>query len=353
MARRPTRQQADAFRRLIAELEPGLQRAFHEAIANIRASMNWPEFLAALARADIDTAVAALRIDADAFLMLWQRENEAFIAGATKTVETLRISGVPPGAGIRFDMRNPRAEAWMTVETGRRIQQVAEETQQAAREVIQRGYQAGRGPRDIATDVAGRVVGGSRRGGVIGLDAARALRLDAVTQGMKTADGVRDLIAERRDGSLGLRYTVNPATKARILRAYRAGTAVSVPDQKVSVDQLRNKLLKDRADTISQTETAQAVMAGRLEEWRQVLEKLGRSEADVIKTWQHGPGGTDPRPHHAAMNGNSIRGLSAPFEFNNGTRLQCAHDPNGLPSEVIRCTCNTTFRLLADPAVLR
>lgn len=57
-----------------------------------------------------------------------------------------------------------------------------------------------------------------------------------------------------------------------------------------------------------------------------VLKKLGRSDADVEKRWQHGSGGTDPRPHHVAMNNQTVRGLDTPFVFNNGALLRYAHD---------------------------
>ena len=351
--RRPTRTQTSRFRQLIARLEPTLQRAFLSAIADVHGNLDWQGLNQAIAAGNIDAAVSAIRIDQGAFLALWQAADAAYIAGATETVATLGISGVPASAGIRFDMTNPRAEAYLATASSRMVAEITEDSKQAVREAIQRGYTAGRGPRDIATDVAGRVVGGRRTGGIVGLDTGRAYRLDMVQQGMKTADGVQDLVIRHQDGTLGLRYKVNKATEKRILAAYRAGTAVSAQGQRMSVDQFRNALLKSRADTIAQLETSQAVMAGRREEWGQVLEKLGRSEADVEKRWQHGSGGTDPRPHHVAMNNKTVRGLDMPFVFNNGSLLRYAHDENAPISETARCTCDTTFRLLPDLAALR
>lgn len=351
--RRPTRTQTQRFRQLIARLEPTLQRAFLNAIADLHGALDWAALNRALVAGDIDAAVAAMRIDQGAFLALWQAADTAYIAGATETVATLGISGVPSSAGIRFDMTNPRAEAYLATSSSRMVTQITADTEQAIRETITRGYTAGRGPRDIATDVAGRVVGGRRVGGVVGLDGPRAARLDAITQGMKTAEGVQDLVIRHQDGTLGLRYKVNKATEKRILAAYRNGTAVSEAGQRISVDQFRNALLKARADTIAQLETSSAVMAGRAEQWAQTLEKLGRSEADVIKTFQHGAGGKDPRPHHVAMNNKSVRGLNTPFVFDNGASFQYAHSADAPISEKAGCTCDTRFRLLPDIGALR
>lgn len=144
-----------------------------------------------------------------------------------------------------------------------------------------------------------------------------------------------------------MRYKVNAATEKRILRAYGNGSAVPEKDRILSVKQYENALLKARADTIAQTETAQAVMSGRAEEWGQTLGKIGATENDVIKTFVHGGGPKDPRPHHVAMNGHSVRGLNTPFVFSNGARLQYPCDPAAPASETIKCSCGCNYAM--DP----
>lgn len=343
----PTQAQAASYRALIAKWQPEMQRAFADAVASMRGALDWRGLVAALEAGDIEAAIAAIGIDAGDFLALWQAANNAYIAGATATVSTLAVSGVgaAQAAGIRFDMTNPRAEAYLTVDSARMVQEIADDTREALRETILSGYQAGRGPREIATDIAGRAIGGRRQGGVVGLDAQRARSYSIVTRGMETPEGVRDLVIMGRDGVPRVRYVVNPATERQILAAYRKGGAVPLSARRTAENQYYNALLKSRGDTIARTETGMAVAAGRREEWVQVLEKLGRSREDVIKTWQAGSGGKDPRPYHQAMNGKSVRGMDTPFVFGNGATLQCAHDPDGAASEVINCTCSTAFRL--------
>ena len=346
MARRPTAQER-RFREIIATIEPAMRRAFLDAVAAIYSGIDYRALNAALAAGDIEEALDAINIDRGAFVQLYQTHQAAFVQGATETAAILHLSGVTreQAATIRFDMTNPRAEARIANAAAEMVQQVEDDTRRAVRETILSGYEQGRGPRDIATDLAGRVDGGRRQGGVIGLDSGRAHRLAAVSRGMETAEGVQDLVIVGKDGKLSLRYKVNAATEKAILAAYRKGTAVPTAARLKHLDQFRNALLKSRGDTIARTETAQAVAAGRAEEWEQVLEKLGRSPDDVIKTWQRGSGGKDPRPHHQAANGMQVRGLNTPFVLGNGAVLNYPHDPSASGRETINCTCAATYRL--------
>lgn len=346
MARRPTAQER-RFREIIATLEPAMRRAFLDAVAAIYSGIDYRALNAALDAGDIEAALAAINIDRGAFVQLYQTHQSAFVQGATEAAATLHMSGVPreQAVTIRFDMTNPRAEARMATTAAEMVQQVEDDTRRAVRETILSGYEQGRGPRDIATDLAGRVEGGRRQGGVVGLDSGRAHRLAAVSRGMETAEGVQDIVIVGRDGKLSLRYKVNAATEKAIFAAYRKGTAVPPAARLKHLDQFRNALLKSRGDTIARTETAQGVAAGRAEEWEQVLEKLGRSPDDVIKTWQRGSGGMDPRPFHQAANGMQVRGLNTPFVLGDGAMLNYPHDPNAPASQTINCTCASTYRL--------
>lgn len=344
---RPTRSQQSRFRSLIAGLEPAMRRAFQQAVAGLYQGINWRGFLDALRMRDVDRAITAMNIDPAAFSGLYQTYQSAFTAGAQETVATLSISGVTrqDAIGIRFDMTNPRAEGMLASQAGAMITEITEDSRNAVRETILQGYTQGRGPRDIATDVVGRVVNGRREGGVLGIDSGRAHRLTMVTDGMRTADGVKGLVIKHRDGTYSLRYKVNAATEKAILAAYHKGTAVPEKTRERVGNQFRNALLKSRGDTVARLETATAVMAGKIEEWNQVLDKLGRSPDDVIKTFQHGAGGADPRWWHVAANGMQVHGLHTPFVLANGAQIQCAHDPAAPIGETANCTCSTTFRL--------
>lgn len=338
MARRP---RADReLRALIERLEPELRDAFLAAVADLTGGINRTALIAALQAGDIEAAIAALNIEPAAFLRYATTLEGAFVQGGA--VAAGLIAGPGIDIVLRFDMSNPAAEAWIRRNVGERITAITAETMQVARDTILTGYQSGRHPNSIALDLVGRVDRGARTGGVLGLDAPRAERLRIVTRGMETAEGVQDLVVNGR-----VRYKVNRATELRILRAYNNGTAVPAADRAISVRQYQNALLQARGETIGRTETLQAVMGARHEAWEQALDKLGKTDADVIKTWRHGGGPKDPRPHHEAMSGQTVQGLDTPFEFSNGARLRYAGDEDAPASEVINCTCDTVYSLPA------
>lgn len=334
------------FYALIQRLEPDLRRAFEAAVADLRAGIDWPELLAALRGNNVDRAVAALRIEPAVFQRYAALQTGIYAEGGAATVATISLPGVV-SAGVRFDMTNPVAERWIAENVGTQITRITQEQIDLTRQTILAGYTRGAGPLDIATDLAGRVVNGTRQGGVFGLDTPRAARLEAVTRGIDTADGVRDLVIVGRDGVPRVRYKVNRQSANTILRAFRAGRALTEAERKRVVAQYGNMLLKDRAATVARTETAQSVMSSRRDAWAQVMNGRNIPPEAVVKRWVHGGGVKEPRPHHVAMGGQEVRGIDEPFVFSNGASLQYAHDPNGPGSEIINCGCNTEF--FVDP----
>ena len=339
-----TKDQAREFARLVDELEPNVRRAFYASVTDLQANVDWPALLDALERGDTESAIAALHIDEAAFQEYSSVMTDAYAkAGASTAAQIAEV-------GVRFNMSNPAAVEWIQKNVGQRIVGFVEEQRRAARELIASGYSAGQGPRTIAYDLAGRVApGGGREGGILGLDAPRASRYQKVVEGMRTAEGVQELVTKLLDGTLMVNYKVNKATETRILRAYRAGTAVPQADRVISENQYRNALLKARADTIARTETGSAVMNARFEQWRQLAELRGLDATAVIKTWVHNAGGKgDYRPTHLAMNGKSVRGLYTPFVFGDGTQMLYSHDVNGGAENVINCRCAVSFRIARE-----
>lgn len=343
MATAPTRSQAVLFARLIEDLTPEIHRAFMASVTDLQANVNWPELLRQLERNNIESAIAALNINEAAWNEYSSAMTSAYAASGSATAAQIRLIGAG-SIGTRFNMTNPRAEEWVRRNVAESITGFTREARETAREVIRAGYALGQGPRTIGLDLVGRVQNGVRTGGIMGLDRPRAERLTRVTQGMRTEEGVRGLVVEHLDGSLGMRYKVNKATENRILAAYRAGTAVPEAQRIISERQYSNALLQARADTVAATETASAVMNARNDEWVQLAESRGLSQEDIIKTWVHGRGG-DGRPTHIAIGGTSVRGLNTPFVLYDGSRMLYPHDPNGGARNNINCACACNYRL--------
>lgn len=345
MALRPTRSQARLFAQLIAELEPRIRRGFVASVTDLTANVNWRDLLANLEAGNVEGAIAALNISPAAWQQYSEAVSAAYAASGSAAAAQIRMTGIG-SIGTRFNMMNPRAEQWIRENVGESIAGFVREEIESARRTIAAGYQLGKGPRDIATDLAGRVVGGRRQGGILGLDAPRAERLLTVTEAMKTAEGVQSLVIEHRSGALSLRYKVNKATANRILSAYRKGEAVAQSERLISERQYKNALLKARADTVAETETGNAVMGARDEAFQQVVEQEGIRPDQVRKTWRHGRGATQyHRPDHLRMSGHEVIGIDTPFVFDDGTRMQFAHDPAGGAKHTIRCGCSTEYKV--------
>lgn len=344
MATAPNISQARLFAQLLAELEPDVRRAFMASVTDLQSNVDWSRLLLELERMNTDGAIAALNISPEAWSEYSASVTAAYAKAGASTAAQITVQGIG-GIGTRFQMNNPRAQAWIAENVGGSIVGFTREAQMTARTVIEAGYALGQGPRNIAADLVGRVQGGIRTGGILGLDNPRAMRLQAVTAGMRTPEGVRDLVTQHLDGTISVRYQVNPATEQRILRAFRAGTEVPLNDRVISERQYSNALLKARADTVAETETANAVMAARDEEWQQLAESQGLDKSAVIKTWRHRRGGAKEfRPDHLAMSGRSVRGLDTLFMIS-GVPMRYAHDPRGGAKNNIRCGCDTEYRL--------
>lgn len=348
MAITPTRSQARLFAQLLAELEPRIRAGFMASVTDLTANVNWRDLLANLEAGNVEGAIAALNISPAAWQQYSEAVSAAYAASGSAAAAQIRAIGI--GAiGTRFNMMNPRAEQWIRENVGESIVGFVREEIDSARRTIAAGYQLGKGPRDIATDLAGRVVGGRRQGGILGLDAPRAERLLTVTEAMKTAEGVQSLVIEHRSGALSLRYKVNKATADRILNAYRKGEAVPEAQRAISERQYRNALLKARADTVAETEVGNAVLSAKDEAFRQTLDQEGIRPDQIKKTWRHGRGATQyHRPDHLAMSGTTVVGIDTPFVFEDGARLQYAHDPAGGAKHTIRCACSTEYSVMWD-----
>lgn len=345
MARRPS--QAARVRALIAKLESELRGTFERAIADLRDNIDYSALVEALEGRNLAGAIEALNIDEAAFneyRSVWER-----LYSQAGEVEADGIKRATGAVGVRFNMADPAAAAWIRDQSSFRITAITDDLRDAVASAISEGFAEGRGPRDIARDIVGRSArGGRRQGGIIGLDGPRAERYGKITRGMETPEGVRSLIVKHRDGSIGMRYKVNPATASRIKRAYARGEAVPAADRAISARQLNNMLLKERGDTIARTETLQGVEAARSEAWKQGLRRLNAGPDEVEKIWQHGGGPKDPRPHHVAMNGQSVIGLDAEFEFDNGARMRFPGDPRAPASETVNCSCGVIYRLSVE-----
>lgn len=333
---RPARQTVQ-FRTLIAKLTPELRKAFLAGVADLGDRVDMKALVAALKANDIDGAIAAMHITEGAFYQYAAVKTAAYAQGGALAATT--ING-PPGGGVafRFDMANPRAEAWIAANVAGYVTRLTNEAKAVVRAAILEGYAAGRHPNSIAVDIAGRMVGGKRVGGLVGLSGPQGNHVASMRARLASGDPAemaKVFGMTRRDKRMD----------ATIRKAIEAGKPVSAADIERMTQRYTDRLIAKRAEDIARTETGMAVMSSRAESWDQAAETMGYDASAVTKRWLHGGGVKDPRPHHQAANGMTVEGLDTPFILENGAVMQYALDPSGGAAECANCTCDTTFRM--------
>lgn len=328
---------------LLDRLEPQVADAFVAAIFAAREGLDVRALQSALEAGDLARAVDLLAMPQGLLFPLDNALTNAFATGGALVTESARRAGVVFG----FDGRHPQAEAWARQHIGGLITGIADESREAVtvavRDALERQLVQGIGPRNAALDLVGRVdkATGRRVGGIVGLDGPRAERLRIVGDAMRTPEGVRSLVQGGK-----VKYKVNRATEARILRAYNAGTAVSERDRVLSLKQYGNQLLQQRGETISRTETITALRQGRREGFKQAVEQ-GKVDPDAITREWDATLDKRTRPEHAAMDGEKIDGLDEAWVLPDGSRMMTPGDSSlgASAGQIINCRCYENIRV--------
>ena len=226
---------------------------------------------------------------------------------------------------------------------------------QSAREVIVEGISQNRTPQAIALDLVGRKskVTGLRSGGIIGLTPAQAQTVLKIRNALLTGgrEGLSDYLGMKlRDK----RYTAVVEAVRRdgwdaALEAYNKRRSVKVTKSELIATLMadhKSRALKFRADLIAENETLTALRAGRHEGYRQLLESGTVTEDQIERTWD-ATGDKRTREDHMAMEGQMVKGFSAPFVAPDGSRLMFPGDTSlgASAKQTIRCRCFERVRI--------
>ena len=168
MAVRPTQQQRQQVETLISAMEGQMEAAFRAAFDAARNTVDMAALLDALNAGNIDLAVQMLRVDQSLLYPLQEAMRQTYIGGGMSIAATLpkAIQG-----RFGFNGRHWRAEQWVQSVGGDLIQGIQADTLEMARSAITSGLTEGRGAQAIARDITGKLVGGRRVGGFLGLTA--------------------------------------------------------------------------------------------------------------------------------------------------------------------------------------
>ncbi|MFC3628210.1 hypothetical protein ACFOM8_01985 [Paracoccus angustae] len=331
---------------LLAAYEPRVQAAFLEAIADLRNGIQLRMLIEALERQDIDAAIEALNLDPGAYARFQLALQETFTAAGQ--LQSANIPQ-PPGKRVvfRFGVQDPETERVIRRVTADRVTAINEQDKQAARAAILAGFQQGQHPNRIALDLAGRLNRGrnqeqnQRTGGIVGLSEPQQAYVASMRDRLLSGDPAemrKVLDMTRRDK----RYD------AIVEKAIKDGKPLSQEDAARLTGRYADRLLALRGETIARTETGMAVMAARMDSFRQGLAKTGYPVEAVTRKWRHGGGGLEPRLLHIQMNNKTVQGMTTPFVLPDGTMMMHPLDPAGGAKHVANCTCNMEINIRYD-----
>lgn len=328
--------QREGFLALLDEFTALVRDAFLAAIAHMRSRVTLSLLIARLERNDTEGAIRAIGLDTAAFNPMLDQIAAAYGAGGGKANDQLPILRDPEGfrIGVRFDVRNPAAEAWLRSNGATLVREIVDDQVAMLRQILANGQMGGKSVRSIALDLIGRInkTTGMREGGAIGLTSTQeqwAKAYEAELQSLNRNALTRALRDRRFDKAL--------------LKAIEDGKAIPADKIAKMTTAYRNRLLQFRGETIARTETVTALNAGRDEAMRQVVASGAVSGNRIDEIWDVTMDGRE-RDSHGAMNG-QVQSFGQPFISGAGYRLRYPGDPLAPVSERAGCRCSKTFRI--------
>jgi hypothetical protein len=340
VARRPTQRQI--FEALEARFGPEVAAAFTQSVDDLRAGVSLADVIAALEVGDIEAALSAFNLN-DAAMRPLQRSVALAYETAGGQYAAL-ITAAARQAGLRtvmrFNLTNPRAERWLREMSSRNVTNIITDQREAIREALRAGMAAGRGPRNTALDIVGRVnqQTGRRVGGTIGLTSQQSGYV--ATARAELASGDPDLMRNYLTRSLRDKR-FDPAVR----RAIANGTKLDADTITRAAGRYSDRLLKLRGDTIARTESLAALNAGQSQAFRQSVDD-GLVDPDALEKEWDSAGDGRVRDTHADMDGQTV-GIGQAFVSPSGARMMHPLDSSlGAPaSEIIACRCRSKYRI--------
>lgn len=334
-----------ALQQLYAELLDRYGRriadAFLSAVQDIRARADLARITKAVERGDIEAALEALNLDAAAYGDMLDAIAQGYTEAGQITAGSMPkrdASGL--AMVIRFDGRNPAAEAWLREHSAQLVTRTIEDQRQAVRQALNRGMILGQNPRAVGLDIVGRVdrVSGKRSGGLLGLSAPQEAYLASARAELASEDPA------------DLRHYLTRARRDRrfdrsVTKAIREGRALDPAIAAKASTAYSNRLLALRGETIGRVEAMTSLQRAKRDAFAQAIESGKVAESAVRKTWRSA-GDIRVRDSHRALNGD-VAGFNEAFVSPSGARLLFPMDTSlgaGV-SEIANCRCDCAYRI--------
>lgn len=329
-----------AIEQLLDKFEPEVRAAFLAAIRKIQDAIVLRVIVERLQKQDVQGAIAAMHLDADAYADLERTVLQAYNAGGQATVDDLPKLTDPAGNRVvfRFGVRNLGGEQELRQNSAAMVTNIVADQRAAIRTALEEGLSQGQNPTRTALNVVGKInrVTGRREGGIIGLTQAQERYVASARAELSSGDpeALRNYLTRgRRD--------------KRFDRAVMQAIKAERPLPADAVDKITarysDSLLKLRGDMIGRTETIRALGKSRDDAIRQQINAGKIDAADVTKEWVAAIDGRT-RETHVALHGKSAS-MDGKFHSPSGAFLAFPGDPSAPAAEVVNCRCVLTYRI--------
>ena len=330
----------DRFEQLLAQLAPQIAQAFREAIQTIVDDVVLKEVIAALEANDVDRAFRTLGITEPVYNPLIAAIQTVFGQGGQAAL-LLMPARIPAGDGVtmvpRFNMRDKRAEEWLSHESSSLIVNITGDARTAVQAALQQGLAEGRNPRNTALDLVGRIdpQTGRRTGGTIGLGERE----------QQWAMNARQRLLSLDAGYLEMGLRDKRFDKI-VTKAIESGKSLPVDTVDKLVARYRDNALKFRGEQIGRTETLAALNKSEWLSIVQTAETTGFPASEIEKEWIARRDG-HTRHSHAELNGQRVKLMDAFVSPVTGARFMHPGDTSlgAGGAEVIACRCRPKYHI--------
>lgn len=307
----------DRLRQLVSELEPGIRRAFIEAITNAQSSIS----LARLERLLLEGRIEELLQELDSVAARIAATSESVLI-----VSAQRTAGVISralGVLIDFDQTNDRAISVLRNNKFNLIREFTRQQREAVQQALVDGTTAGLNPRSQARNLRGSI---------------------GLTRRQQAAVGNFRLLLRNNDAESLTRALRDKRFDPSIIRAIDTKTPLSSQQIETMVGRYQQRYLRYRSEVIARTEALSAVHEGNNLMFQQAVDNGTLDGTKLERRWNTA---LDERVRgsHRKMHAQRKPGVQEPFVSGLGNQLRYPGDKAAPPEDTIQCRCavGTTF----------
>ena len=322
---------------------PEIQELFLEAMRNVVDRATLSEMIKAIESNNVDALFRASGFTPDILNDVLDKIEEVYKESAFLTVSELPSKIKTEKGNFRpvFNMRNPAVEKELLNFSSFFIMNISNEVRDNVKKSLEQGMIKGDNPKKTALNIVGRInpVTRKREGGIIGLTNNQTNWVIRAERYLEQKDN--------RYFKMGLRDKRFDTTVAK---AFKSDKALTQDIKSKLLTAYKNKTLKYRAETISRTETMQAINRGAFASISQNINEGLIKEKQVKKWWDSTRDGRT-RITHLLFGQKYTRkkgiSLNEPFVLPTGIRLLYPGDSSlgADASEIINCRCVVRFKV--------